>query len=104
MEKRLQMINVEIPNFLLVDWFIKSLFPSSSKDVALLGAVTKDKFTMKSQQMDLVNSKYRMLYKIIPNSLWSTTDPMKPMPRPHANFVIGSIGNVITNQVMNQMG
>jgi len=37
---RRRMIRAQIPDPLLADWFVKSLLPSISKDVALSGAVT----------------------------------------------------------------
>jgi hypothetical protein len=42
------MIRAEILYKLLVDWFVKSLLPSITKDVALSGAVTNAKVILKA--------------------------------------------------------
>ena len=97
------MIRAEILQKLLVDWFVKSLLPSITKDVALSGAVTNAKVILKAQQFYLLYYQYQMLYEIIPNALRSDTKKPKPMPSPQANGVIGSTGNDAVKKVQSQI-
>ena len=39
---RQRLVKAPIPDFLLTDWFCKSLFPQIARDVTLGGVVTKD--------------------------------------------------------------
>ena len=47
-----RLIKVEILDQFLIDWFVKSLFPTLSKDVAISGAMIEEKLIQSSQQTD----------------------------------------------------
>ena len=51
-----RLIKAPIPDQLLADWFTKSLFPPIAQDVAMGGAVTKEKAISRAQYLDLVYS------------------------------------------------
>ena len=55
-------IDVE-PKFLL-DWFLKSLLPPISKDVAMDMPQTKDEAILKAQTFELIYAQYAYLYTI----------------------------------------
>ena len=57
----------------------------------MMGARTKEETILRAQQLDLIYSQSRMLYKILPNAAQAETDPTKTTPDPHADRVIGSI-------------
>ena len=64
-----------------------------------MGEQTKEDEILKSQQLYLIYSQSRILYKILPNSPRVETDPMKETLDPHANGVIGSIVGQVTNSM-----
>ena len=101
--RRRRMIKADIPDQFLVDWFVKCLLPYIAKDVALSGVTTEEEAILRAQQLDLVYSQSRVLYQIFPNAPRAETDPTKPTPGPHADGVIGSTANAVS-QVANAMG
>ena len=50
------------------DWFIKSLLPSITEDVAKGGVVTEEQFIARAQYLDLIYTQSGMLYEKIPNA------------------------------------
>lgn len=64
-------INVE-PKFLL-DWFLKSLFPPISKDVAMGMPQTKDETIFKAQTFELIYAQSYHLYTMLPHAPWPTS-------------------------------
>ena len=62
------MVKTFVPDQLLVEWFIKSLLPSITKDVAKGGIITKEKFIAHEQYLDLIYTQSGMLYEKIPNA------------------------------------
>jgi hypothetical protein len=61
-------------NFLL-EWFLKSLQPPISKDVATSGVITEEEAIFKTQWLDLIYAQSGMLYHILPDAPRSTYDP-----------------------------
>ena len=53
---------------LLAEWFIKSMLPSITEDVAKGGVVTKVKVIARAQYLDLIYTQSGMLYEKIPNA------------------------------------
>ena len=45
-----------------------------------------------------------MQCKILSSTPRAISDPTQPKPEPHANGVIGFVGNVASNQIAKQMG
>jgi hypothetical protein len=81
-----------------VEWFIKSLLPQITRDVAMGGVVTEEEAIARAQYLDLVYSKYGTLYELIPNSTHATNDPSKPSSTLHVDGVIGSVKTQSTSQ------
>lgn len=64
-----QMVNTYVPDQLLAEWFIKSLLPSITEDVAKGGVVTEEKVIAHAQYLDLIYTQSGMLYDKIPYAL-----------------------------------
>ena len=65
---RYQMVKTYVHDQLLAKWFIKSLLPSITKDVAKGGVVTEEKVIACVQYFDLIYTQSGMLYDKIPNA------------------------------------
>ena len=52
----------------LTEWFIKSMLPSITEDVAKGGVITEEKFIARAQYLDLIYTQSGMLYEKIPNA------------------------------------
>jgi hypothetical protein len=78
-----------IPPDFLLEWFLKSLEPLISKDVATSGVTSEEEEVFKSQQLDIIYAHSGMLYEIIPDSLRSNYDP-RQNPGPHVDGIAGS--------------
>jgi hypothetical protein len=85
-QKRL--IKAYIPLELMLEWFLKSLFPYISKDVSTSGVTPEEEAIFKSQQLDLIYAQSGMLYKILRDAPRSNYDPRKNL-EPHADGIIG---------------
>jgi hypothetical protein len=79
------MIKEKLPNQLLMDWFTKSLFPSISKDVTMVGMAYKEQYMLHDNNLDHFNSYYNTLYNIFPHAPRSLTDPLRPKSGPHVD-------------------
>lgn len=79
-----------LPDYLLADWFWKSLLPQSAKDVALGGAVTEDQFIRHSQHLDLIYSQSGTLYDVILNAPHNSNASTTQHPGAHADGIIGA--------------
>ena len=66
-----RMVKTFVPDQLLAEWFIKSLLPSITEDVAKGSVITEDQVITHSQYLDLIYTQFGMLYEKIPNSLRS---------------------------------
>jgi hypothetical protein len=87
--RRKRLIKTCIPPDFLLEWFLKSLKPPISKDVATFGVISEEEALFKAQQLDLIYTQSRMLYQILLNAPRSNYDPRKK-PEPHANGIVGS--------------
>jgi len=54
--RRRRLINVPLPDQLLVEWFAKSLISAIDRDVSMGGIVTKEHEISRSQYLDLIYS------------------------------------------------
>jgi hypothetical protein len=83
------LIKTSIPPAFLLEWFLKSLHPPISKDVATSRVTTEEEAIFKAQQLDLIFTQSGMLYHILLDAPRSTYDP-RQNPEPHANGIVGS--------------
>jgi hypothetical protein len=58
---------VQVPPNFLMEWFLKSLVPQLSKDVATSGVFSEEEAIMRAQQLELIYSQSSLLYKIFPD-------------------------------------
>ena len=91
------MVKAPIPDALLVDWFIKSLFPKISFDVAMSGAVTKEDVIRRAQHLDLIYSQLGTLYDIILQAPRPSNDKPRTTPGPHDDDVIGFVSTTFVS-------
>jgi hypothetical protein len=71
---RKSLIKVSIPPAFLLEWFLKSLIPQLSKDVATSGVFSKEEVIMRAQQLELIYSQYGLLYEVFPYAPRSILD------------------------------
>ena len=64
---RRRMVKTFVPHQLLADWFIKSLLPCITEDVAKGGIVIEEKVIARAQYLDLIYTQSGTLYEKIPN-------------------------------------
>ena len=60
-----RLVKAPILDAILADWFMKSLFPKNSCDVAMSGVVTEEDIIRHAQHLDLIYSQSCTLYDII---------------------------------------
>jgi hypothetical protein len=68
------LIKVPIPPSFLFEWFLKSLVPQLSKDIATSGVFSKEEAIMRAQQFELIYSQSGLLYNILPDAPRSILD------------------------------
>ncbi len=87
------MVKTYVPDQLLAEWFIKSLLPAITEDVAKGRVVTKEQVIARAQYLDLIYTRSGMLYDKIPNTPrpeFSVPPPPKSNKDSHAgDGVIG---------------
>jgi len=99
-QRRHRMVNMYVPNQLLAEWFIKSLLPSITEDVAKGEVVTEEQAITCAQYLDLIYTQSGMLYDKIPDAprpTFTVTPPPKSSRDSHAND--GMIGSSSTQTV-----
>lgn len=88
------MVKMYVPDQLLAEWFIKSLLPSITEDVAKGGVVTEEQVIARAQYLDLIYTQSGTLYDKIPNAArpeFSVPPPSKSNNDSHAgDGVIGA--------------
>jgi hypothetical protein len=65
---RKSLIKVPVPPAFLLEWFLKSLVPQLSKDVATSGVFSEEYAIMRAQQFELIYSQSGLLYNILPDA------------------------------------
>ena len=63
-----RMVKTYVPDQLFTEWFIKSLLPSITEDVAKGGVVTKEQVIARVQYLDLIYTQSGKLYDKIPDA------------------------------------
>ena len=88
------MVKTFVPDQLLVEWFIKSLLPSITKDVAKGGIFTKYQVIGHAQYLDLIYTYTQSgtLYEKIPNAPRSNFNVPPQLKDSHAgDDLIGTV-------------
>jgi ribosomal protein L44E len=81
----------------MLDSFLKSRHPQICKDVTMMGPQSEEQVIRVAQQLDLIYSQSRLLYSILPNAPRPGANMNKPPPSAHADGMIGSALNQVTN-------
>ena len=63
----------------------------------MMGPRSEEQAIHAAQQLYLIYSQSRLLYSILPNAPRPGTNPNKPSPSAHADGMIGSALNQVTN-------
>jgi hypothetical protein len=87
----------------LLEWFLKSLVPVVSKDVAASRVFSEEEAIMRAQQLKLIYSQSSLLYEILPDATRSILNKTKQKYGPHADGVAGSTQGKSTNIFSNQL-
>jgi len=77
--RRRRMVKTYVPGQLLAKWFIKSLLPSITEDVAKGGVITEEQVIARAQYLDLIYTQSGTLYDKIPDA----PRPEFSIPPPH---------------------
>jgi hypothetical protein len=72
--RRKSLIKVPVPPAFLLEWFLKSLVPQLSKDVATSGVFSEEEAIMRAQQLELIYSQSGLLYEVFPDAPRSILD------------------------------
>jgi hypothetical protein len=100
---RKRLIKVQVPPSFLLEWFLKSLVPCISKDVATSRVFSEEEVIMRVQQLELIYSQSDMLYEIFPDVSWSILDKAKKNSGPHADGIVGSVQSKSMDLLSNQL-
>jgi hypothetical protein len=84
------LIKVPVPPTFLLEWFLKSLVPQLSKDVATSKVFSEEDAIMRAQQFELIYSQSVLLYNILPDAPRSILDKTRQSARPHVDGIVGS--------------
>jgi hypothetical protein len=99
----MSLIKVPVPLAFLLKWFLKSLVPQLSKDVAMSGVFSKEEAIMRAQQLEMIYSQSGFIYKVLPDSPWSILDTTRHKSGPHADDIGGSTQAKPTDLLSNQL-
>jgi hypothetical protein len=72
--RRKSLIKVPVPPAFLLEWFLKSLVPQLSKDIATSRVFSEEDTIMRAQQFELIYSQSGLLYNILPDAPRSILD------------------------------
>jgi hypothetical protein len=94
---------VPVPPAFLLEWFLKSLVPQLSKDVATSGVFSEEDAIMRAQQLELIYSQSSLLYEILPDVPCSILDKTRQRVGPHADGIVGSAQTKLVEQLTKQL-
>jgi hypothetical protein len=94
---------VPVPPAFLLEWFLKSLIPQLSKDVATSGVFSEEDAIMRAQQLELIYSRSGLLYEILLDVPRSILDKTRQRDGPHVNGIVGSAQTNPTEQLTKQL-
>ena len=86
---RRRLIEFDIPDQLLTDWFTTSFVASIAKGIAMGACVTEEQAIAHAQYLDLLYSQPGTLYKILLDAPWPGTS--KASTTPYVDGIIGSM-------------
>lgn len=92
------MVKTFIPYQLLVEWFIKSLLPCITEDVAKVRVVTEEEVIARVQYLDLIYTQSNMLYDKIPNAPRPQHN-VPPPPTKESHVADGVVGSTSQQKV-----
>jgi hypothetical protein len=101
--RRKSLIKVPVPAAFLLEWFLKSLVPQLSKDVATSGVFSEEEAIMRAQQFELIYSQSGLLYQILPDAPRSILDKTRQRAGPHADGIVGSTQTKPAEQLTKQL-
>jgi hypothetical protein len=97
------LIKVRVPPTFLLEWFLKSLVPQLSKDIATSGVFSEEDAIMRAQQFELIYSQSSLLYNILPDAPRSILDKTRKRVGPHADGIVGSTQTKPVEQLTKQL-
>jgi hypothetical protein len=97
------LIKVQVPLAFLLEWFLKSLVPQLSKDVATSGVLSEEEEIMRYQQLELIYSQSGLLYDIFLDVPRSILDKDRQNFEPHADGIVCSTQGKSTDQLSNKL-
>jgi hypothetical protein len=97
------LIKVPVPPTFLLEWFLKSLVPQLSKDIAMPRVFSKEDAIMRAQQFDLIYSQSSLLYNIFPDAPRSILDKTRQRAGPNADGIVGSAQKKPAEQLTKQL-
>jgi hypothetical protein len=86
--RRKSLIKVPVPPTFLLEWFLKSLVPQLSKDVATSRVFSEEDTIMRAQQFELIYSQSGLLYNIFPDAPRSILDKTRQRARLASPFCL----------------
>jgi len=84
-------VKVYIPDQILAEWFVKSLLPKITEDVAKAGVVTEEQVIAQAQYLDLVYTQSGTLHEKIPDLPKQGQIVVTPSGSHVANGMIGTV-------------
>jgi hypothetical protein len=100
---RKSLIKVPVPPTFLFEWFLNSLVPQLSKDVATSGVFSEEDAIMRAQQLELIYSRSGLLYEILLDVPQSILDKTKQRVGPHADGIVCSAQTNPVEQLTKQL-
>jgi len=97
------LIKVLVPPTFLLEWFLKSLVPQLSKDVAMSGVFLEEEAIMRAQQLELIYSQYSFIYEVLLDAPRPTLDKTRHKSGPHADDIVGSTQENPTDPLSNHL-
>jgi hypothetical protein len=97
------LIKVPVPPAFLLEWFLKSLVPQLSKDVATSGVFSEEEAIMRAQELELIYSQSGFLCEFFPDAPRYILDKTKHKYGPHADGIVGSTQANPTDPLSNQL-
>jgi len=90
-QRRQRLVKVFIPDEILVEWFVKSLLPKITEDVAKAEVVTEEQVIAQAQYLDLVYTQSGKLHEKIPDLPKGNQIAAAPSGSHAADGMIGSV-------------
>ena len=89
--RRWHLVKVFIPDQILAEWFVKSLLPKITEDVAKAGVVTEEQAISQAQYLDLVYMQSGTLHEKIPDLPKQNQITVAPSGSLAADGMIGTV-------------